>query len=229
MIIHQNHVASTLTVSLEDGCDQGPSDESIGWRNVKIIAINKTAIDSEGIWYNAGAQLPPSSTTPISCSGNTYFNSSWISCQYCDPSCATCTGPLPTECTSCNPIGYYNSSGSCLLCHPTCKTCTSNLITACTTCYGTNYSFPNGQCLPNCPLVVTPPPYTCPFPCPIGQYLYPDNSCTVAPCVNGFNTVSNSNSGGRCVFKCPAGEFLLANGTCIIMCPVPFGITVYKT
>lgn len=80
----------------------------------------------------------------------------------CDATCATCSGPAPTQCTSCEPgrwlgggrcrpcstcaAGTYTaaactptSNTACSACHPTCATCTGPGAGACTSCGAGSY------------------------------------------------------------------------------------------
>jgi hypothetical protein len=101
MIMHMNHTGPNLTVILKNGCDQHAFDESIGWRNVKIIAANKSAIDYEGCWYVGTPAKLPTGRTSLPCTGLSYYDNGYISCQYCDTSCFNCSGPTNSDCGVC--------------------------------------------------------------------------------------------------------------------------------
>src|SRR5215218_3364144 len=60
----------------------------------------------------------------------------------CDPSCALCSGPASTDCTSCS-AGRFLSGGSCIACSPVAActsalNCTTSSDSQCTSCaFGT--------------------------------------------------------------------------------------------
>ncbi|XP_029456255.1 extracellular matrix protein FRAS1 isoform X2 [Rhinatrema bivittatum] len=69
-------------------------------------------------------------------------------CQACHDVCATCVGPLATQCTSCSGSrallqglclpgcgeGFYPDLGVCKACHPSCRACVGPGSTHCTQC-----------------------------------------------------------------------------------------------
>jgi hypothetical protein len=100
----------------------------------------------------------PSGGTCVACQTNQYSNG--ITCSNCDPSCATCSGGLSTDCLSCPGGSNYNSGthtctvcltnefwgGSiCQACDPTCATCNGPSPTPCTSC-SNGYSYNSGVC-----------------------------------------------------------------------------------
>merc|ERR1712037_513496 len=54
-------------------------------------------------------------------------------CGECDANCATCSGPLDSNCTKCHD-GWYLSNGECLMCSPYCATCGTG-ASDCTSCF----------------------------------------------------------------------------------------------
>jgi hypothetical protein len=96
-------------------------------------------------------------------------------CQACHSSCATCQGPGPAECLTCNaslsytmklssvqadtaPFSCRNSAGCptytwpdytngiCRHCEPSCATCSGSLATQCLTCPASNYLYSDNHC-----------------------------------------------------------------------------------
>jgi hypothetical protein len=219
-IIHQNHTNSSLVVKVRSGLDQGASDESYGFRNVKIIFTNVRVNTTYGVWTVSNKILPLTYTVPCIIT-HYYYNSSYLDCDICHDSCLNCTGMTMNECTSCNP-GFYLSQGICLPCNSTCYTCTGPSIYNCTNCTLGKFLFPNGQCLPDCPITPTfGSIIKCNFTCLIGQYLYPNNTCRSYSCVYGFTEVNGSASGGVCLSQC-GNLFRYDNRSCLSLCSFPF-------
>ena len=97
---------------------------------------------------------------------NFYKEESQRICSPCHSNCATCSGPLDTECLSCSGVRYlygsqcllncgtgkYGSSSDnkCKDCTSPCKDCTTpDQPTVCTSC-GINKFLKAGQCIDNC-------------------------------------------------------------------------------
>eukprot|EP01016_Furgasonia_blochmanni_P020923 TRINITY_DN23302_c0_g1_i1.p3 TRINITY_DN23302_c0_g1~~TRINITY_DN23302_c0_g1_i1.p3 ORF type:complete len:257 (+),score=79.58 TRINITY_DN23302_c0_g1_i1:66-836(+) len=104
------------------------------------------------------------------------FNNAQDYSTQCDLSCLTCSGPLPSQCTSCD-TGNYLNGGRCLpcdgscrscsgkpknctscqyglilnhdfkCCHKSCYECTGPEANKCITCRDLTYSISNGTCL----------------------------------------------------------------------------------
>ncbi|EAR95397.3 transmembrane protein, putative (macronuclear) [Tetrahymena thermophila SB210] len=106
---------------------------------------------------------------------NKYPNKSDMTCQYCNPYCQQCTGPLSTQCITCkNPYLKFNTSclsqcqqgtyfnsqkvnsndNDCKQCNPACLDCYGPESNNCVTCSPTLYTLTqNGStiCLSDCP------------------------------------------------------------------------------
>jgi hypothetical protein len=67
----------------------------------------------------------------------------------CDVTCATCSGPASSQCTSC-PAGRFldTATGTCGACHPTCVTCAGPTATDCLSC-GAGHILDGGACCPD--------------------------------------------------------------------------------
>ena len=82
------------------------------------------------------------------CPTGYYLTTSPLGCSPCDSTCKGCSGPLSTQCTSCNnnlmlfggqcqcpAQTYYDSAtSSCLACSSLCKTCTGPNSSQCSSC-----------------------------------------------------------------------------------------------
>ena len=156
---------------------------------------------------------------PKVCPPGTYPDSSSV-CQPCDSTCATCDGPLSTNCLSCsstlfyssvnktctlcNTDGLYQSGSNCHQCDSSCKTCSSGGDSACTSCVSPKI-VNRGYCL---------------LPCPSGQY---DNGgqcrlcnsncqeCIISPALCTSCGPGQFLAGTNCYSHCPTGYYKLPN------------------
>lgn len=116
----------------------------------------------------------------VTCDPNSSYNSSqstclcnrgyygnWQKCYNCDSSCATCSGPSNTQCSSCPPNGNLNAQGGCTTGCPAgqfvnpnnvCTACMANCAlcysaSSCTTCstgYNQSLAVVNGNVVMTC-------------------------------------------------------------------------------
>jgi proprotein convertase subtilisin/kexin type 5 len=162
------------------------------------------------------------------------YNNNWNhSCDYCNSSCVTCTGPDSSSCISCNTasfkiltnvtggyclascptIAYFTSGTICLACDTTCYTCSGIGSNQCTSCL-------TGLFLS---LVTTSAGY-CRYVCPQSSYpdtptkkcLSCDQSCTF--CFG--STINNCTA-------CISG-MVLYNFTCTTKCPTGLTVNQWK-
>ena len=154
-----------------------------------------------------------------SCENPNEYVTSTGECAPCDDSCATCNGPGPQACSSCDlggeaslmlngrcvgkggvcPSGLADENGICLPCHPSCSSCDApGDAGACTSC-----SLP-GQYLP-----AGSAPGTCAEACPKGEF--PPPGLAVVPLWSRRTTAALAQRGmdeleswGRCA-PCPSG------------------------
>jgi len=224
---------TSLELKIINGLDQFSSDESIGFRDIKIEFVTNPA----PYFSLCGVGTAPLSSSPCPCASPNMFmyppNSG--TCVSCDSTCATCSGPASTDCTSCS-AGNYLSSGQCLPCTGNCETC-SGTASTCTSCH-TGWFLVGSSCYSTCdsPLIS----YTsngvtyCKTPCP-GQYAYWDGNC-------GPTCSYNSNAAGTfaiypttvntfsiCNYPCSStSQVLYWNGTCSASgCPLPLSMTLF--
>lgn len=149
-----------------------------------------------------------------------------INIDKCHASCAQCTGPAITQCSSCysNALliitgifkscvcisNYYmffyvpcttSQCSLCTLCSNSCKTCYDSTSIQCLSCYSSTFLY-NGQCLAQCPTgkYADLPTLTC---------LSCDISCQT--CVNEFLTCTS----------CPIDSYLM-NYNCLNSCPAGY-------
>lgn len=111
-------------------------------------------------------------TTQATCLCNSGFYGNWQRCFNCDSSCATCSGPANTQCTSCRGTSTLNSNGGCTTGCPSgqyvnpnnrCSPCIENCALcfsgdSCTTCasgFGTSLSVVNGNIVIACTAIPT--------------------------------------------------------------------------
>jgi len=90
-------------------------------------------------------------TCVVTCSIGEYPRDSDATCDSCDPSCNTCTGPNPTDCATCISPNFLTSTGTCsptcnsnqfpktsnrvcTACDHTCTTCSAATSSDCVTC-----------------------------------------------------------------------------------------------
>jgi hypothetical protein len=164
-------------------------------------------------------------------------------CQPCDPSCATCTGPLSTECMTCTAPAFMSSTGECLcpathfmdqttgkcslaVCHISCLSCgsASTLPTDCLSCRPDAFLTGDGKC-----------------ECQIGKYMDSLGVCQPchARCRSCFDAGESSctacfvssylDSDNKC--KCIAGyEYATSSdATCSLVTCDPTCLTCYGT
>ncbi|XP_017962667.1 furin-like protease 2 isoform X1 [Drosophila navojoa] len=147
-----------------------------------------------------------------SCSESEYFNLAEGKCNQCHESCATCNGPLSTDCLSCHQNrlleqsscvsgcqdGFFMETGVCTPCLHTCTQCVSR--TNCSNC-SKGLELQNGECRTTC-----------------ADGYYSDRGIC-AKCYLSCHTCSGPRR-NQCV-QCPAG-WQLAAGECHPECPEGF-------
>ena len=142
-------------------------------------------------------------------------------CDVCHASCATCSGVLASECTSCaaatpllvepstcvescTPLGKYASDSKCEACHSTCATCSGPTSTACLSCTGTAAFLQDGACVEQCS--------NARFVEMIGA------QATCMSCYSSCLTCSSSQSTG--CLSCPSTSTpYLDKTSCLALCP----------
>ncbi|KCV69799.1 hypothetical protein H696_03244 [Fonticula alba] len=132
-------------------------------------------------------------------------------CKVCHATCATCFGPEPEHCLTCQPParllldgrcyascpgGTFESGPTCLPCHATCGACTGPTGHECTAC-------PEGRLLRG---------GECLTACPTGEYADMDRVCR--PCDAPCRTCLGPGACSSC-----AGEQVLHEDQCIGACP----------
>ena len=125
----------------------------------------------------------------------------FINCNYCDPLCLSCTGPVNGNCLTCIP-GYYVSVGSC-------SVCSAGYFTpgtvACQPCPNGTYALSPPSSCNNCPTQCSSCTNStlCTY-CLSGHYLTLTYQCR--PC--SANTYSSGGTTNTCT-PCPAATFSL--------------------
>ena len=167
---------------------------------------------------NSGKYLLQSNNTCVSCNVDGYYADTVIgNCMQCDTACKTCSGPLSTNCLSCNSgkyllqtnnscvtcdvDGYHADTltGHCLQCDLSCKTCSGILNTNCITCNSGKYLLQaNNSCVS----------------CNVSGYYADIMTGYCEQCDSSCNTCSGILS-TNCL-SCNSGKYLLqANNSCV--------------
>lgn len=168
-----------------------------------------------------GYFLDSSNSCQIACPAGYYKNNLALTCDPCDSSCKTCSGPTKDECFSCND-GYYllPSSTTCSTTGPATGYFLNNIgniaspcAHECLSCTG----FTNTECLSCSPGFVLQPPSTCTTSCSSGYYLYtPNNTCLA--CHKACKSCTGGSS-DECS-SCTNGYYLQPTGSsCASTCP----------
>ena len=168
----------------------------------------------------------PTSECLSTCPGNTYGNTSNI-CDGCDATCATCNGPLATNCLTCSSgshdsttgtctgncgTGRYSLNNVCYNCPTHCSACTSDTVCSqCQSVLGVAYYLDGTSCLVSCPSTkyadsASSTCISCTSPCATCQ----GSSTHCLTCSTG-NLIHGANSCG----SCPNGQYYDAStGVC---------------
>lgn len=155
-------------------------------------------------------------------------------CRPCHYTCATCSGPSSSNCTTCDlnpPVftnryllngncvcanGYFDDaiSGSCLPCHYTCQSCQGSLKTDCRSCNSTvNRNLVGGQCV--CISGYVDDGYNPPCQC---QSFLPNGTCAGQAPPVPINCPPNSMLSGNGSCECVSGFINSSSGGCVA-CP----------
>ena len=168
-------------------------------------------------------------------------------CHACEPTCASCSGPAATECTSCAwnkcarrgscpamvfpllsargqclsncPEGEYaTASGGCAACHPACARCSGGANTDCVD-PTPDTPFGDADCAPGARRVGGAT--TCMLPCDVGHYLLDGQYCAACPSYDCH--ACNATEPSTCL-ACRAAPWIrpaLVGGTCLEACSQP--------
>jgi hypothetical protein len=160
-----------------NNCNNIPSDESLGIRDVNILLLNKTANDTESIYqqglYPAYNNVPDSVIIP--CNPGQYLNGT--KCTNCPNGCKICTFTPDVKCQICM-NNYFYSNMSCLHSAANCRTCSGLLNNSCTSCNPGYYLFNDGTCRNYCWAngnISVDSPMRC--NCNPGHFVYKNNTC----------------------------------------------------
>ncbi|EIW65892.1 hypothetical protein TREMEDRAFT_65977 [Tremella mesenterica DSM 1558] len=204
--------------------------------------------DATPVCTACASNLSLSSATPATCEATgtcaegQYWDSASSSCQGCSPSCASCTGPNPTDCLACA-SPRVNLAGSCVGYDVSTGVCDSSLSglqgsfvvdnakskcdagssgtngtcqkcdSSCSTCIGSST-----YCT-SCPSPLLASGGSCTTTCPSG--LLPStstNASTCLPCSPSCSTCSSPLSASSCT-SCPSSSPVLFLGRCVTHCP----------
>ena len=177
--------------------------------------------------------LPNGTCAATACPAGTYLAPATVrgdACLPCAGACATCNGPLASNCTLCTPprqldaatgtcvaqcaSGFYaltTNAAACTACAPGCATCVDGV--ACATCTDANAVLYGGSCLAACPAGTYATALRACAPC-----MAPCATCTsastasCATCTSGYSLAPFS---GTCVAACPKSYYSL-DGVCTL-------------
>ena len=178
---------------------------------------------------------PGTGRCKASCPSAFYADPSGV-CLPCDPSCAECTGPGATSCSSCDPIGgashlragacvdscgdgYYAEDHplvrTCQPCHASCQACTGPRASQCSRCRA------NACAKSNCPAALKPhrDGTSCVSACPVGRYATGRHlGSNVSECL-ACDSACGACTGptNRHCTRCAPGASL-SGGACVLPC-----------
>ena len=164
------------------------------------------------------------------CSIGRYLDTAMYTCENCNETCRTCSGPSSSECTSCN-SGFLVSGECRTACdsgftpvvtasESTCDACPSDCLVCvyvattetvqCSQC-DSNFYLVSGECESECPDTTYPSPFS-----------YSCLDCGIVGCQKCF---LNSTFLVQCTV-CQGGYYLLQEeGTCVTTCPSGFTLS----
>ena len=130
--------------------------------------------------------LTPTATCSLTCPSKYYPNITTKTCLGCHSSCLTCSGPLSTDCLSCDVSGgqqlYFDlSSNTCIL------SCSQSY-------YSSGITHICNQCDTGC--------LSC-------NAVSSNTACTACNEANGYNLAVGSTN--NCIRGCPSGQFVSGN------------------
>ena len=223
LILKLHHSASSLLIVIVSYLDEASFNESFGFRDISITFYNSSNTTYVGCLVSQ-APLPSMSCPCPSADSYEPVLSTGI-CKPCDPSCATCNGPFSTNCLSCVPQKYLNTSThQCIDCDTSCATCSGSGPTNCLTCQaGFFLASGYGRCIASCPYplnqVAGNATMYCSKPCSTGSYVLWDQTCS-SSCNLPLQIVTVFPF-SICKYICSACDFLYWNGTCAPGCNFP--------
>ena len=225
---------SSLTVRVITYTNEGPENESFGFRSLNLLFVTPDTTLS-GSTTNSICGLAPTFTfTTKDCGcpeGQFQYPTSPYNCAPCDPRCASCFSTGPKACYQCAAGASY-VSGQCVYCDPSCDLCSGPDPSQCTTCKAGLYLF-NGYCVSQCepPSVSTTDGCinSCSLPCtPNTNYLFWNGTCS-SSCPYPLQKIMTTESVRTCVYPCATGEYLYWDGSCETSCESPLGIRIEGT
>ena len=225
-------------------CSSGAASACTSCANASLYVRNGVCVPDCGAEF-IPREVPTRRCEPLqTCLANQYRKPLPDgTCDDCHATCATCSGPLATECTACAgrlpqgtscvetcSIGYYlNVTGArCLPCPPECAVC--NSPEQCRLCVALEDYLQNGVCVKQCGAGFIPregDPRLCTpiVPCTYGEY---NSSNVCLPCSSSCLTCDGPTANnctscrdkyleeGACVDNCSPGYW--ANSTRCLRC-----------
>jgi len=228
------HTASTLNLKVYSHFDQASTDESFGFRGINMLFYTSTTPLTSASYCGITSFSLSAPYCPCPSSRAYMSPAQSGTCYPCDSTCASCSGPAASQCTSCDKGRYLTgaSVGYCSLCDSSCVECNGAGPYACTACVSGEYLIPDGHCDVDCylPLVITTNTKTdlCVLPSACASnYLYWDATCA-ATCDFPLVIKKVDNYFYLCTYNCPEEQYLYWDGTCHTDCPSPLTKTTTR-
>ena len=235
------HSASSLTLRMITGTNQLSSDESFGFRDIKIEFLTVSTPYFSLCAPGAPSSYLSASRCPTSCttSGNSIQPAGYGFCSSpsCSISCKRCSDTA-TKCTLCETGSYLVGTTCYSACNYPLSTKTLGGVIYCETPCPGQYVWWDQSCSPSCAYTTTYGSYAvvgattntfseCTYPCGINQYLYWNTSC-LSSCPSPL--ISTTYKGRKfCEYPCGASQYLYWNGSCINSCPSPLSPEIQGT
>jgi len=223
------HESSSLDLKIRNLSDEGASNESFGFRDLKIAFV------SMGSPYFSLCQVGASYSSPnclAACQNGQTVTPSHTGFCYppsCSANCKTCSYSF-TICTTCY-SGSYLVDGICYVgCDEPLTTSVLGGVTYCETPCSGQYVWWDKSCSSVCSYTTSYGSYAiqgvvantflqCKYPCSTSEYLYWNSSCLNSCPELLITTVYKDRN--FCEFPCGETQYLYWNGSCLSTCPSP--------
>ena len=221
-VAHLRTALSSLVLRFVSHDTQISTDESYGFRDLRLLFSSNTATPSMPMCATAPIQIP--SSHQCKCPEGEYADAS--GCHLCNSLCVSCFGPSMTECYQCIEGAGFDGS-SCIPCGPLCAVCDGSSLSQCTVCDAGLVLFKNEYCM--APLLCYTPlsidssnpcgSPICSSPCETPYFLYWDMTCSLT-CDPPLQQVINTDYHQVCKYPCTSG-YLYWDGSCQSSCLLP--------
>jgi len=225
------HTISTLIIKVRAAFDEGPLNESFGFRNLNLLFVRNPDPSAIGSSTESFCALAPVTIPDKQCpcpEGQFQYPLTPFTCSPCHPICASCFDRGPRGCYQCV-AGASFVNGQCIFCDASCKLCSGPGPAECKTCQPGLFLYQN-KCIPECelPSVNTTDGCinSCSAPCsPSTKFLSWNGSC-LDTCPFPLRQITSSTSIRKCEYPCETGEYLYWDGSCKNDCVSPLNIRI---